>query len=553
MDHPFTKILLLPLVWGSAGAFTSTASAAEWKELFNGKDLGGWTPLIEKTPHGEDPEKYIVVRDGEIRMYADTPEDKKVNFGSIISKESFSRFVFSFEYRWGEARFAPRKDTLRDAGMLYHVPAAEMKVYGAWPISLECQVQEGDTGDIMCLETGSLSWRAPDPRKAPEGQGDPGMLPEEGGVPMACGPGKYVGRYPVADKLQGWNQVEVIVQADETAIHKVNGVVRARLSLLSDAKGNPLDRGMIGLQLEGARIDYRNLRLKELPAPLQVTPYASLSAVRDISKGTLEVLVKNPGGNPLPLQARLVGKDAASFSIGQLPESIAAGGEIKLTLGFQPTGKAGRYSAGLQLGPEDTGAFVVLQGLATDALEGENEPPLERIVRSLGIPLDVGGSALTLGTDAPTVGQSKPAKKFGKAGDGPVKITPLARYSPPGEVPFGWNADKEQIAGTLVDSKGKPDAHQCVFPPLTTGKPAVEIDPGQKAFSLFIHTEKIHVGTDKEKYPSKLANPTRVYPVSSVMGRRVSNAFLVCFEEASNGDYQDCVFLVENLRIDGNP
>ena len=40
----------------------------------------------------------------------------------------------------------------------------------------------------------------------------------------------------------------------------------------------------------------------------------------------------------------------------------------------------------------------------------------------------------------------------------------------------------------------------------------------------------------------------RVYPVRNKVGGVVENAYLVCMEEAANGDYNDYVFLVENIQ-----
>lgn len=543
--------------------FTATPAMAlepgKWQELFNGKDLTGWSPLIEKVAPGTDPAGHVVVRDGAIQMYADTPAGTMVPFGTIIHERMFARFHLSLEYAWGKEKFPPRHEAIRDAGLLYHIVDPVRPGAGIWPESVECQIQEGDTGDIVPIGTKLLTWLNPEPAKAPEGQGIPGMLPEEGGVAEDFGKGKYVGRYPEADRLEGWNTVEAIVQADESAVHKINGVIRARLILMADSKGQPLGSGKLGLQLEGAAIQYRNVRIRELPEPLRVpAPYASMSAVRGISTGAMEIPVSNPGGGSVSLEVKLVGRDASSFSVVKTDsDTLGPNEKTSLKVTFKPTGKAGRYSAGLQIGPEDTGTFVILQGLALDALEGENEPPLERVVQSLGIPLDVGGPALKLGTDAPVIGASKPAREFRRVGDGPVRLTPLARFSPPGIYPFGWQASGESavenVVGNLDDSAKIPDAHQRLFPPLAGAAASVEFAPGEGSFSLFVRAGKSTIGTDARQHPNPLANPVRVYPVTRLQGRRLENALLVCFEEASNGDYQDSVFLAENIAIADEP
>ncbi len=527
----------------------------KWETLFNGKDLDGWSVRIENAAPGEIPNGHVVVRDGAIQMYPDLQAGDAVAFGTVYHKQKFSRFHLSFEYKWGKKQFEPRPKGLRDAGLLYHIADLDHVVYGVWPASVECQIQEGDTGDIMLVDTGALTWINPEPDKAPEGQGTPGMLPEDGGVPTICGKGKYVGRYPVADKLEGWNSVDAVVQAGESAIHKVNGVVRARLALTKDLQGKVLDSGLIGLQLEGAEILYRNIRIRELPEPLVTdAPYVSVSSVAGVSTGKCMVSVRNPGRNAVSLGLSITGKDADLFTVESPVTSLEAGGQTHLSISMKPAAKPGRYSAGLQIGTEDEGVFVILQGLATKALEGENEPPLQRIVESLGIPLNVGSHDLKLGTDAAIIGDSKEARFFRRTGGEKVKMTPLARYSPPGNYPFGWEtASGGSEVGTLADSTDIPDAHQRLFPPIASGRKSAEFSTGNEAFSLYVRAGKGTIGTDPVKHPSHLAHAVRVYPVSVVQGRPVSNALLVCFEEASNGDYQDSVFLMENVEIADAP
>lgn len=160
-----------------------------------------WTTVLQKTEPGKDPDRYVQVRDGAIHMYADTDLAATVPFGVIVHEKTFSRFHLSLEYRWGEKKFAPRKDTLRDAGVIYHASNTGK----VWPDSVEFQIQEGDTGDIVFLPKAGLTWMRPDPENAPQGQGEPGMLPEDGGFPKDFGGTGfgYIGRFPVLDTLVG--------------------------------------------------------------------------------------------------------------------------------------------------------------------------------------------------------------------------------------------------------------------------------------------------------------------------------------------------------------
>jgi len=91
-------------------------------------------------------------------------------------------------------KFAPRQDVIRDAGLLYHASGTDK----VWPPSVKFQIQKGDSGDIVNIKKGGMTWMRPDPANAIESQGEPGMLPEDGGFPADFGGGNniYVGRYP---------------------------------------------------------------------------------------------------------------------------------------------------------------------------------------------------------------------------------------------------------------------------------------------------------------------------------------------------------------------
>ena len=233
----------------------------EWRPLFNGSDLTGWTKTIDGKAAGGDPDSLVQVRDGSIHMYADVPVGTKVPFGVLTSDEVFSHYQLRFEYRWLGKKFPPGEDAPRDAGLIYHVGVAD-KIR---PAGVACQVREGDTGDLVLLEAGGFTWLHSSPDESPEGQGKSGQLPESGGAPALL-TGSYVGRFEEADKLDGWNKVEVIVNGAESAEHIVNGKSLVRVFNLVDESGKPLSSGKICLQLEGAEIAYRNIAIRELGA-----------------------------------------------------------------------------------------------------------------------------------------------------------------------------------------------------------------------------------------------------------------------------------------------
>lgn len=530
--------------------FGCCIAAGEWQELFNGRDLTGWSVTIAGMDPGKDPANLVQVHDGAIHMYREADPAVKTPFGVVTHEKEFANFELSFEYRWMGMKFPPRADALRDAGVIYHVKDAS----SIWPDGVEFQVQEGDTGDLVLIHAGALTWMQPDKTKAPEGQGEPGLLPENGGIPISFAPEwPYIGRFPVADRLEGWNQVSIVVRGSEYAEHIVNGQTRVRLTQMIDRQNQPLASGKLCFQLEGAEIAYRAIRVRELtPGLVASQRVVSLSAVAGKPARRQELTLTNSGASPLSTRFKLTGNDADAFALTAGPEELAPGATATWSVTFKPTRGAARYSAGIQFGDATEGVFVVLQGIGLAAFEGENEPPLQRIVHALGIPLDVGGSQLSLDTKAATIGQSIASGYFKSADGGKIRITPLARFSPPGSVPIGIftrDAESPVIIGHLADSIGyPPDAHQSLFPPWEEGGPTIEADLGNRSFGLSMDGHLYRSSTDPTR-PTKAAIPhtARIYPVTSYQGAPVKNTWLVGFEEASNGDYQDAVLMLGNV------
>lgn len=527
--------------------------AGEWTPLFNGRDLDGWTTTIADLEPGNDPQRYVQVKHGEVHMYPDVEEGTKVPFGVITHERGFSRFQFRFEYRWLGKRFPPRADKLRDAGVIYHVK----DISKIWPAGVECQVQEGDTGDIVLINCGGTTWMHPEPGAAPEGQGDPGMLPENGGLVRVFEPSwPYVGRFEEADSPSEWNRVVITVHGADSAVHEVNERLLARIEDMVDRQGAALGSGRISLQLEGAQIAYRNIEVRELDEPAAADRrLASFSAVSGQKARGQVVTIANPRDTELATETKIIGADADAFRIVGSPASLAAGAKGTWKIEFHPNRGAGRYSAGLQVGDVADGAFVVLQGVALDAFEGKNEPPLQRVVHALGIPLDVGGGKLELDTKAAKIGGGAEVARFTAASGAKVRVTPVARFSPPGATPIGIvtaDGQTRDIARLADSSAELPDAHQCLMPPFDGGRDVVEFSAPDEPFAFFMRGHKYLSSTDpKPDDGAPIPHTARVYPVTRFQGRPMKDAWLVGFEEASNGDYQDAVLLIENVRPAG--
>lgn len=249
---------------------TSESENSEWKPLFNGRNLEGWDTVLRETGRNDDPTGVVQVDDGMIHMYKNHTAGKAVPLGYIATKSDYSHYHLRLEYRWGEKKFAPRTKSVRDAGLLYH--AANDAV--VWPLCVECQIQEGDTGDCFVVRGAQL-----DTTVAPT-TGDKSPLrfldAKNKGIFKTVG-SMSVGRVVKSDthERDGWNRVEVIVRGADEVEHIVNGHTVFKGTNLrtmeTDAKPSvPLAHGRILLQAEFAEVFYRNIEIRPVTSgPLQ--------------------------------------------------------------------------------------------------------------------------------------------------------------------------------------------------------------------------------------------------------------------------------------------
>ncbi|WP_164976152.1 3-keto-disaccharide hydrolase [Oleiharenicola lentus] len=224
--------------------------------LFNGRDLTDWEIWLEKGVEPTEAAKIFTVADGVIHVYPQAKAGARQPFGGLVTKQSYSRYVLQLEYRWGEHKFAPRAEAVRDAGVLFHLHETNV----IWPASVECQIQEGDTGDLWAIQTRVTSpvqnvIRNYSERGTPETRGGKDAR-------FARFHRSYCHEQP------GWNKLELTVDG-ATAVFRVNGyVVNAVTSMERwDAATQtyvPLTFGRILLQAEGAEVFYRNITITPL-------------------------------------------------------------------------------------------------------------------------------------------------------------------------------------------------------------------------------------------------------------------------------------------------
>jgi len=240
-----------------------TASAQQtqdWIQLFNGRDLTGWTPKIRGYPAGENFANTFLVRDGKLMVdYTGYPEFKE-RFGHLFWHDSYSYYAIAVEYRFvgDQAKSGPGW-AIRNSGIMVHgQTAASMGNDQDFPISIEVQLLGGNGKDART--TANLC--------------TPGT-----NVVMN---GELITKHCVqstSETYHGdqWVRVEAIVLGSERIIHRVNGekVLEYEKPQIGGGAVNGFDpavkrdgmlleSGSISLQSESHPIEFRKVELLDL-------------------------------------------------------------------------------------------------------------------------------------------------------------------------------------------------------------------------------------------------------------------------------------------------
>ena len=272
-----------------------------------------------------------------------------------------------------------------------------------------------------------------------------------------------------------------------------------------------------------------------------------------------QVSAINDGSAPSVFgSARITGPNARDFVVTgpQDPKKLDPGAALTLTVRFLPGDRTlGPVSASLHIAIEGAPPLTVgLYGLATAGEQGQLEPPLSAVLTTLGHVVDVGSAELILGTTPELLGDEVDAPLFQAAGSEPVTLTPIARYSPDGPLPYGWytpappgSTPTEHRLGVLLAGGEQTLNPGFLGPTAVTGEP--------RPFGLFAHSDRTQTDTSTQgKATSRgVDHPVRVYPLHDRAGALVAHGYIVAFEDRSNGDYNDYVFVLRGVTPVAGP
>jgi len=244
--------------------FTGTALAdGDWTQLFNGKDLTGWTPKIKGYPSGVNFGETFRVEDGLIKVRYDKGYDNafKQRFGHLFYNRPFSNYVLRVEYRFvGEQLPDGPGWAKRNSGLMLHGQSPEsMAVDQDFPVSIEYQLLGG-------LSKG---------KRTTANLCTPGTNIEKEGKLYT--PHVLNSTSETYDGDQ-WVTVEVEVHGSKSFTHTINAKTvleyqkpqydpksKEAQPLIEKNGGNLLiEGGSISIQSESAPCDYRKIEIKEL-------------------------------------------------------------------------------------------------------------------------------------------------------------------------------------------------------------------------------------------------------------------------------------------------
>ncbi len=239
------------------------AQSSPWRLLFDGHSFDGW----QFYQHGvgfDDVQGLASITDGNLHFLGPSHSGEAAQPGYLATTEEYGNYHLRFDYRWGANRYAPRRWSARNSGLLYHMtPHVEGRHF---PPCVELQMMEGNCGDAILIDTLGLHG------------------PELGGWPLWP---NWIPAFP--EDLCRADQRGRLCAAEFQPAHGLRGgglehdrsdrlrrPVRASAQRADHqhpasacATRRPtrrLTRGRIGLEFEWAEIEFRNVMIRDLSA-----------------------------------------------------------------------------------------------------------------------------------------------------------------------------------------------------------------------------------------------------------------------------------------------
>lgn len=229
--------------------------------LFNGRDLANFYVSLKDSGR-EDPKRVFTVQNGMIRISGEA-------WGALTTEREYADYRLVVEWKWGGKTWPPREDNARDSGILLHGTGADGAAGNGWLESIEYQIIEGGTGDLIVVAGAGRPQVTVEAEKRDDGQlywkpGAQRVTVDRGrinwyGRDMAWQDRKgFRGRADVEKPMGQWNRSEIIARGGNLTFY-LNG------RIVNQALDSSHRQGKIQLQSEGAEIFIRRIELHPLP------------------------------------------------------------------------------------------------------------------------------------------------------------------------------------------------------------------------------------------------------------------------------------------------
>ena len=258
MKKTLRKILGLVVIAMCAAGCSQNEEKEVWVQLFNGKDLTGWTVKITGYPAGENFGETFYVEDSILKVKYDAyGDDFAGRFGHLYTDKSYSHYKLKVEYRFvGEQAPGGEGWATRNSGAMLHAQDPyTMDLNQNFPVSVEAQMLGGDGEHERT--TGNVC--------------SPGT---EVFIDGDMSPHHCINSTSKTYHGDQWVTLEMIVLGDSIVHHVIEGDTILTYTKLSIGGGavdpapnlpeGPLKEGRIALQSESHPVEFRKVELLDL-------------------------------------------------------------------------------------------------------------------------------------------------------------------------------------------------------------------------------------------------------------------------------------------------
>jgi hypothetical protein len=187
-------------------------------------------------------------------------------FGGLSTVKSYQNYHLSMQVKWGEKKWPPSLDSPSNTGLLFHCQGDHGVMWLTWKACLEFEIMEGWFGYMFSMAGTSTTVQTNQPSKGQASYDPASSHYRKNAI--------FVKSSQNAEVSHGeWNTIELYT-LDTRAIYVVNGSVVMAIEDAKDKYGQPLGRGQIQIQSEGAEAYYRGIKIRPISAfPKEYSQY----------------------------------------------------------------------------------------------------------------------------------------------------------------------------------------------------------------------------------------------------------------------------------------